>query len=123
MAESTAEWAKRLGISTDPTPPPVAGAVARCAYTPQDLARRALVLQSVAVVGSEVDPQPVVSWLKDQDLWSVATPQERAFLEDVSPSADLKNKFRWRQEAEWTLLWMIGMVEELRLPTQYCDTK
>jgi hypothetical protein len=32
-------------------------------------------------------------------------------------------QIRWKQEAEWTLLWMIGKVESLGLPTRFCDTR
>jgi hypothetical protein len=34
-----------------------------------------------------------------------------------------RNKLRWHQEAEWTLLWAIGKVEALGLPADTCDTR
>ena len=37
-------------------------------------------------------------------------------------SEESLNKFQWQVEAEWALLWMIGKVESLGLPTHQCDT-
>jgi uncharacterized protein DUF4272 len=39
------------------------------------------------------------------------------------PTKEQRNKYGWHQEAEWTLLWVIGKVESLGLPTRECDTR
>jgi Domain of unknown function (DUF4272) len=51
------------------------------------------------------------------------SPREVAFFQNPSPTNDERIRFRWHQEAEWTLLWMIGKIEALGLPTRGCDTR
>jgi hypothetical protein len=74
-------------------------------------------------VASNVDPEPIVEWFHNQRLWRSVTPEERAFLTTPSPTKEQSSKFGWHQEAEWTLLWVIGKVESLGLPTCGCDTR
>ena len=58
-----------------------------------------------------------------QRLWRGVTPEEKAFQNNPSPTKEERNKLFWHQEAEWTLLWVIGKVESLGLPTRECDTR
>src|SRR5262249_31362276 len=52
-----------------------------------------------------------------------ASPAERAFLEEASAATDEhRRRFQWRKEAEWTLLWVIGLVESLGPPARQGDT-
>jgi hypothetical protein len=82
-----------------------------------------VILQGVVAVGCDVDPERVVEWLREQGIWDWVSPDERAFLQNLSPTVEERNCFRWHQEAEWTLLWAIGKVEALGLPTRGCDTR
>jgi hypothetical protein len=120
---STKAWAKSLGVSVEETPPTVEGYSKRCPRSARQIAVRALILQGVVAVASEVDPEPIIEWFHDQRLWRCVTPDERAFLHDPSPTTEQRKTFGWHQEAEWTLLWVIGMVESLGLPTRCCDTR
>lgn len=49
----------------------------------------------------------------------------RESVPEQSPSLtkEQRNKLGWHKEAEWTLLWVIGKVESLGLPTRECDTR
>ena len=76
----------------------------------------------VGVVGYEVDPQPVIDWLKDQGLWDHVSPNEKAFLCADQRSDKERSDARWRQEAQWALLWSIRQIKTLGLPTETCDT-
>ncbi|HZL91185.1 MAG TPA: DUF4272 domain-containing protein [Pirellulaceae bacterium] len=121
---STEEWARSHGISTESTPPAVVGYDESCPFTARQIAARAVILQGVVAVASEVDPEPVVEWYREQGIWEQVGPQEQEFL--VAPDSldrDGWNALRWRQEAEWTLLWVVGKVEALGLPTHQCDTR
>jgi hypothetical protein len=121
---TTEDWARSLGISTAPTPPPVEGYSASCPLTARQVAIRALVLQGVVAVASGVDPGPVIAWFQDQGIWQDVSPLERAFLLDPSTAGrEQRNGLAWRQEAEWTLLWVVGKVEALGLPIHECDTR
>src|SRR5262245_36059654 len=120
---STETWAKSLGISVEATPPTVEGYSKRCPRSARQIAVRAIILQGVVAVVSEVDPEPIIEWFHDQRIWRNVTPEEKSFLENSSLTKEQCNKFGWHQEAEWTLLWVIGKVESLGLPTRGCDTR
>jgi hypothetical protein len=118
------QWARSFGISTAPTPPAVADYEEACPFTAREVATRAVVLQGVVAAACEVDPQPIVEWYTEQGIWDAVSPKERAFLLDpAAASPDETLRFRWRQEAEWALLWVVGKVEHLALPTRECDTR
>src|SRR5579859_5231069 len=120
---STLEWANSFGISGEPSPPPMVYSDDPFPHSAREIAVRAIILQGVVVVGFEVDPAPIIDWFQDQEIWYDVSPKEKAFLLNTAPSMTERNQFRWRQEAEWTLLWMISQVEALGLPTQTCDTR
>ena len=121
---TTEEWARSFDISTAPTPPAIEGYNEPCPFTARHIATRAVILQGVVAVASDVDPEPVVQWFQEQGVWEAVSPNERRLLLDPSSvSRDAIHGFRWRQEAEWALLWMVGKVEGLGLPTRECDTR
>lgn len=121
---TTEQWARSFGISTAPTPPAVADYDEACPFTAREIATRTVVLQGVVAAACEVDPQPIVEWYTDQGIWDAVSPKERAFLLDrAAAGPDETLRFRWRQEAEWALLWVIAKVEHLGLPTRECDTR
>jgi hypothetical protein len=120
---STEAWAEAHGISREPSLPPVEEYNDKYARSARDIAVRAIILQGIAAVAHEVAPGPVVDWFHDQRIWTAVSPKEQAFLETVNPPKKLTTQFSWRQEAEWTLLWMIGKVDSLGLPTVTCDTR
>ncbi len=70
-----------------------------------------------------VDPEPVIAWFHDQRVWRHVTADEKAFLQNASPTKEQCNRFSWHEEAEWTLLWVVGKVESLGLPIRCCDTR
>jgi hypothetical protein len=78
----------------------------------------------VVAGASEVDPEPVIAWYREQGVWDQVSPEEQAFLLDpASLARDEWNRLGWHQEAEWTLLWVVGKVRTLGLPTRRCDTR
>ena len=121
---TTAEWAMSHGISTAPTPPNVEDYDEPCPFSARQIATRAVILQGVVAVACQVDPQPVVEWLQKQGVWEQVSPQEKEFLFAPDSFDDkTRNSLRWHQETEWTLLWVIGKIDTLGLPTLQCDTR
>jgi len=120
---TTKQWAKAHGISVENTPPTIADCTEHCARPPREIAVRVVILQGVVAVGCKVEPEPVVEWLQEQGVWDHVSPGEVAFFQNPSPTAEQRIRFRWHQEAEWALLWAIGKVEALGLPTRGCDTR
>jgi hypothetical protein len=70
-----------------------------------------------------VGREPVMEWLRDQGVWDQVSPREQDFLLGLDVTDEQRRRFGWHQEAEWTLLWTIGKVEFLGLPTRGCDTR
>jgi hypothetical protein len=120
---STKTWAKSLGIPVQATPPAVEGYSGRCPRSARQIAVRAVILQGVVAVAAGVDPEPAIRWFRDRRVWRSVTPEEKAFLRDPSPPTEQRDKFGRHREAEWALLWAIGRVESLGLPTRPCDTR
>ena len=117
----TSEWVQVNGISAARTPPPVADYDKPCARTLQEIVARTIVLQGVVAVAAEVDPAPIIEWFHQQQIWDAVTAEEKAFLGSRSPTENERHRFGWHKEAEWTLLWVIGKVDALGLPTSECD--
>jgi len=121
--KTTKEWAKLLNISVEEDLAPIPDFSKPYARSARDVAVRAVILQGVVAVACEVEPQPVVAWFQEQEIWSGVTPRERDFLLSSSNTESEQNQFQWKQEAEWALLWMAGKVESLGLPTHQCDSR
>jgi hypothetical protein len=120
---TTEAWAKRHKISPDATPPEIEGDFEPIPLTAREIAVRAIILQGIVAVACDVDPEPVIDWFHEQRIWGVVSPKKRDFLFDpVQVAANDRNRFRWRMEAEWALLWVVSKVEWLGLPTRQCDS-
>ena len=119
---NTKQWAASNGLCIDDIVPPVDDYNEPCNRTAEDIAIRTIILHCVAAVGYGVDPQPVITWLKEQSIWERVSRSEQAFLGTEDASEKERSDARWRQEAQWALLWAIGKVDALGLPTQTCDT-
>lgn len=120
---NTKDWAFLLGVCVTDNVPSASDDHEPLNRTAADVAVRVIVLHCIAAAGYGVDSQRVVAWLKDQKLWEMASPRERAFLCSKSRSDKELTNARWRQEAQWALLWAIGKVTGLGLPTKTCDTR
>jgi hypothetical protein len=120
---TTKTWAKSHGISVALTPPAIKGYSKKYPRSARQVALPALALQGVVAAACKIDPDPVIAWFQEQGIWKTATGDERAFLRNRSPTKQQRNEFCWHQEAEWTLLWVIGKVDSLGLPIAGCDTR
>ena len=120
---TTEEFAKLHGISVQTSPPVVEAGAKHGVRSRREIAVRILILHGIVAVAAGVDPEPVAEWFQNQKIWSAATPKEKAFLQNATASSEQRNQLVWHNEAEWALLWMVGKVESLGLPTGACDTR
>ena len=120
---ATSKWAESLRINTAEVLPPVRGYSKPYARTPRDVATRAIILQGVVAVASNVAAAPIVKWFQAEGIWHGVTSQERDVLLGAELPKANRLHWQWKQEAEWTLLWMISNVDSLGLPTRCCDTR
>ncbi len=112
---------KELDIPVNPWLPRIEGEENAKIRKPKDVAKRAVVLYALVAVANRVDRDRTVAWLKGEELWNAASPDERQFFLDDNPTGQQVSAALWRSEALWTLLWALGKVETLSLPTGSCD--
>lgn len=120
---TTKTWAESLEIESGDYLAPVADYSKPYAHRAIEVATRAIILQGVVAAAYEVAAGPIINWFQEQAIWDKVTPREQAFLLSATRTNSEQLEYRWKQEAEWTLLWMIGKVECLGLPTHCCDTR
>src|SRR6266481_6059676 len=120
---TTKTWAESVKVDSAANLSPVPGYSKIYAHTAREIATRAIILQGVVAVAYEVAAQPIIGSFQEQGIWGDVTPNERGLLLSAKWTGAKQVEVRWKQEAEWTLLWMIGKVESLGLPTHCCDTR
>ena len=86
------------------------------------VARRALVLYCITAIGFDAKPEEVRATLEAADLWSEVSAQERDLFREGGLSPEATVNAGWRAEATWVLLWALGLVPALALPTKQCST-
>lgn len=75
--------------------------------SPQQIAKRAIVLTALISVIYGKSLSEVVLWLKKENLWSELTPNELDFVKDPSNERAQIN-LSWKSEALVSLLWSIN---------------
>lgn len=120
---TTAKWCRLHGLANGQTVQPVPDYHEPCRFSAEEIATRAVVLHAVVAVATGVDPQPIINWLIDQNLWlSISPLEEKLFQSPSEYSQSELARFQWQMESEWTLLWTVQKVEILSLPVQQCDS-
>ena len=89
--------------------------------SPDEVARRTLVLRAVALRAEGVPKAEAIGIVRTLDLWETVSPSEKAFLECDTPSPEESQRLVWRLESIWLLMWALGYVEQLDWPSSVCD--
>jgi hypothetical protein len=117
------QWAASHNIATQAIPP----AIEDYPDTPipwsiRQIAARAIISTGIAAVARGSNPQPLIAWFKQEKMVPEISPLERAFLLDREAiDSEVVSELVGRTEAAWTLLWALGKVAVLGLPTYRCD--
>ena len=83
-----------------------------------EVGERLILLAAASAVAADMDRQEILSWLRHEDLWSKASPAEKAFLSADRPSEKQTVYFSWQMEAVYVLGWALNLVPELDPPTE-----
>jgi hypothetical protein len=116
-------WAESLKVATEADLLPIPDFSKLYARTASEIAIRAVILQGAVAVAYGVEAQPIIEWFQAQTIWGDVTPKERVFMSSSAHTESELVQVQWKPEAQWALLWMVGRVESLGLPTHYCDTR
>jgi hypothetical protein len=87
------------------------------------VARRASALVTVAARAEGLEQQRAIQFLQAWGLWDAASPHEQAFLSNPHPAETERIQSLWRYECLWVMLWALGHVESLGLPSCVCDVR
>ena len=84
-----------------------------------------IVIQYACDVAQEGDLKTskefVMEPLNQFDVVESLTMQERNFLNSEEPDEKEAIQIAWQYEAQWVLLWSIGLVNTLKFPREICD--
>ena len=86
-----------------------------------EVASRAMCLIAVAMKGEGRGMPTVLRLIRDYGLARHLSAMEREFIKNPAPGKRDSDRFSWRYEAAWTLLWALGFVEILGRPDRACD--
>lgn len=81
---------------------------------------RMICLALVSMKGAGADPEFVLEGARYYDVENDFSEREMAFVRDSASGENEKLQYAWRVECAHTLLWSVGMVDALSLPT--CST-
>ena len=87
----------------------------------EEICDRAIALSLVAVHAEGIEGEILENSIMELKADDKFTPEEKEFLKLDSFDLATKAKFLWRYESLWVLLWSLGYVETLDLPTGICD--
>jgi len=91
--------------------------------TPQDVARRTLVLWAVELRAEGVPQDEAREIIDNLGLWEYVSPNEKRFLDDKDPPPEASQELVWRLESLWVLMWSLGHIDDLNWPSGMCDVK
>ncbi len=86
--------------------------------TPQEIAKRILIMTYLSYVAEEEDASiEIIEFLKTENLWDwVSKDEKKLFQKQLSDKE--KIAISWRSEAIWLLLWIINKVDKIGLPVE-----
>lgn len=89
----------------------------------REVAERLLLVASATAVASDASlRKSVVTWLKEEGMWSSASPAEKAFLEVAQSTPKEEIQHSWGAEAVYVLGWALGLVPSLQPPITQAAT-
>jgi len=89
--------------------------------SPQDVARRTLVLWAVELRAEGVAQEETLAIINRLDLWGSVSPEEERFLRDPDPDSEECERLVWRLESISVLLWALGYIDRLEWPNRMTD--
>ncbi|EEF60655.1 DUF4272 domain-containing protein [Pedosphaera parvula] len=87
----------------------------------KEVAQRAIALCIVAEKADGAGPEETNDLIKKYHADTFFTPKEMVFIKDPHPPKKMLNRFSWRYESYWVLLWSLGYIESLHKPDHQCD--
>ena len=111
------------GLRIDPRLPVISGETGLRLPTSGEVADRTLALAIVGAKGSGIPQIEVERIIDERGAYGLFTPREQDFIDEVLPSVEERDRFSWRYEAAWTLMWALRHFDApLGRPATRCDS-
>lgn len=90
---------------------------------PREIRERAIILYAVSRAAHGLSRQMIIDWLDKENLRSVVSPAESAFLTADVPTEKDRINASWRVEALEVLLWALGDIPDLSPVSGECNVE
>lgn len=112
---------KSEGVPVNDWLPAIEGEAQARRRSAEEIAWRAMALLTVALKGEGLEQPVIEDIVRNYRLAAHFSPAEAAFISDADPTQQDRIQFTWRYEAACVMLWALGYVERLGMPTTICD--
>ena len=124
--QRTEAYLSEIDVPVNEALPVIPDSTVATLRSPTEIAYRLICLLATAAHGEEFDSVATYSFIERYGAKEYLTPKERAFIsQKTKPSTPEEEnaafEFIWRYESCWALLWALGYIPELTLPTHVCD--
>ena len=87
--------------------------------SPLESGCRMMILYALAYTASQMDKrEKVVKWLKEENLWTHVSPNEKEFCEGKVTDEQKIIDFSWEGEGAYILAWALNIIKETPTPTE-----
>jgi len=87
----------------------------------EEIAQRAIGVCLAALKAERADQTMIEGLVKRYKAKKFLTPEEAEFIDANAPTNEDRDKYLWRYEDLWVLMWALGYVDELGRPDHTCD--
>ena len=109
------------GVPVDPGLPPIELADKFIPRNKEAIAIRALCVLMTAIKADRMHQTMVLRVISQYRLAASFSPVEKSFIRALEPAGRDKERFSWRYESAWVLLWALGYVDVLGSPGTRCN--
>ncbi len=109
------------GVPVDPRLPPIELADDFVLRRKEAIAIRLLCVLMTAIKADRMHQTMVLRVIRQYGLAASFSPVEKNFIRTLDPASSDKDRFSWRYESAWVLLWVLGYVDSLGSPEARCN--
>ncbi len=109
------------GLPVDPGLPPIELADDFVLPRKEEIAIRLLCVLMTAIKADRMHQTMVLRVIRQYGLAACFSPLEKSFIRTLDPASSEKERFSWRYESAWVLLWVLGYVDSLGSPVARCN--
>ncbi|MFT6336544.1 MAG: hypothetical protein ACI86M_001548 [Saprospiraceae bacterium] len=110
------------GITANKNLPCTASSESTQLRTVQEVIDRAYALLVIAVKGEGVEQEHLIKTIKAKNIKSFS-PKESIIYQKETLDDTERAYATWRYESLYTIMWALGMMEELKYPSEICDVQ